>query len=163
MSPSLSEENKLVLEQIKQKYHCYSYHPGCINISVSGMGKKAQEELVQMASMFAMQDVPDNLATISFDDILMRSGCYGEVKNPNFAAELETWREKISLGDWETPLPQEYYRVVQPCMMTKSEDEYIRDFGAVKEGDKIYISKFHYDKHLAWLRYKNENISKITL
>lgn len=160
---SLSEENLLVLEQIKKKYNCYQYHAGCINISVRGMGKGAQEELVRMASMFAMQDVPDNLATMTIDEILMRLGCCRRVKNPNYEAEMEKWMNDLSFSNWGSPAPQEYDFFADRSLMTKSEDEYIRDFGAIKEGDKIYISKFHYDKHLAWLKYKNENISKKTI
>ena len=70
----LSDENKAVLETIREEYPCFQYHTGCLNIMVPGMGKKAQQELINIANRFVIQDVPSEYATFNMDDIHMICG-----------------------------------------------------------------------------------------
>lgn len=154
---NFSPDNLAILEDIKTKYECYQYHYGCINVSVKGMGKSAMEELVKMAEMFVMQDVPKNEATISLEKLLMECGCYVRKENPNFVP-FEKQLENMSFEDWGKPMEEPYVCEYDPSQMTKPIDEYVADYGAVYgEDGLIYKNEFHYNKHLNYLRYLDMN------
>lgn len=152
----LSDENKEILEQIKEEYSCYHYHEGCINIPVEGMGLSAQSELISIADRFVMQDVPSKYATVDMEYIYMSNGCYKIVDNPNYVP-LEQQLANITFENWGLDIQEEKIRVFDPTLVTKSDDEYIDDFGAIKDSDSgiIYRSKFHYLKHLNFINSKN--------
>lgn len=153
----LSSENLEILEQIKKEYRCYQYHSGCINISVDGMGKSAQDELVSIANRFKMQDVPSKYATIGLQVLLMECGCYRDVPNPKYVP-LEEQLANMTFENWGAPFEEEYIREFDIAKMQKSTEEYIEEYGAVMDYIEgiCYVSKFHYDKHLKYLRYLEE-------
>lgn len=153
---NLSEENLAILEEIKSEYICYQYHKGCINISVNGMGKSAQDELIEVATRFKMQDVPKNEATIRIDDLFIASGCYKEVPNPKYRP-LKEQLEEMTLEDWDAAVEPETLRVFDISKLNKPIKDYIEDYGGVlDEQGVIYRSQFHYDKHLKYLECMKE-------
>lgn len=154
---SLSPENLAVLEEIKQEYNTYQYHYGCINIEVNGMGRKAMEELIKIANRFAMQDVPKAEATISLEGLLMSCGCCNIVRNPKYESFEKELEKSLTMG-WGAPMEEEYIKVFDKSKVVKPYEEYIAEYGAVLDEDgTIYRSKFHYDKHLNYLKYLEVN------
>lgn len=153
----LSHENLQILEEIKKEYPCYQYHHGCVNIPVKGMGKKAQEELINIANRFVMQDVPVKHATITPGQVYIKCGCYEIVKNPDYVP----FEEIVKSGDfvWGQPIQDEYIYAVDITKIKKSLDEYVIEAGAVLDSETgtIYESRFHYDKHLSY----KESLGKI--
>ncbi len=147
----LSPENKGILEQIKREYVCYQYHEGCINISVPGKGRKAQEELIKIADRFVMQDVPVDYATFSMDAIHMICGCSKEVENPKYVP-LEEQLANMTFENWGFNIEEPTIWVLDPSKIVKSDEEYINDVGAIKDSESgvIYRNQFHYNKHLKY-------------
>ena len=156
----LSDENKQILEEIKKKYRTYSYHEGCINIEVDGMGMNALNELVGMTYYFKMQDVVSKEAIITEEDLLIESGCYNLVRNPKYISledQLKDCKDMLSL--YSLLIEDEYIKVLAPEKITKSIDEYIEEYGAVRDPETniIYRSNFHYNKHLRYLESLNKD------
>ena len=149
---TLSSENIAILEEIKKEYKTYQYHYGCINIEVNGMGRNAMEELIKIANRFVMQDVPKTEATISLEGLLIECGCSSIVRNPKYES-FEKELEKMMSSGWGAPMEEEYIRVFDKSKIVKPVNEYIAEYGAVLDEDgTIYRSKFHYDKHLKYLK-----------
>lgn len=148
---NLSNENLAILEEIKKEFYCYSYHHGCINIQVDGMGSKAMHKLVEMADRFVMQDVPKKEATISLENLLIESGCSKVIKNPKYTSFEEELAKSLEFG-WDAVMEEEYIAVLDKDKITKSAEEYILEYGAVMDSDgTIYASRYHYNKHLNYL------------
>lgn len=149
---NLSAENLAILEDIKKEYNCYSYHYGCINIPVVGMGRKARNKLIEVANRFVMQDVPKKEATITLERLLIESGCSKIIRNPKFTSFEEELSKSMSLG-WGAPMEEEYIAVLDKDKITKSAEDYILEYGAVIDTDgTIYSSRYHYNKHLNYIR-----------
>lgn len=157
----LSLENQAILEEIRQEYVCYQYHQGCLNISVPGKGKKAQEELIKIAERFKMQDVPSKYATFSMERVYMINGCSKEIDNPNYVP-LHEQLANITFANWGMEFEEPTIWVLDPAKIVKSDQEYIDAIGAIRDEDNgvIYVNQFHYDKHL---NYKNSLENKKTL
>lgn len=153
----LSPENQAVLDELRKEYVCYSYHEGCLNISVSGKGVKAQEELIQIALRFYMQDVPKKYATLDMESIYMTCGCYQEVENPDFIP-IGAQLANMTFENWGLTIQEPFIRVVARDKIVKSDAEYIRDVGAIQDSETgiIYRNQFHYDKHINYLNYLAE-------
>lgn len=152
---NLSSENLEILEQIKREYDCYQYHKGCINISVKGMGKSAQNELLNIANRFLMQDVPCSEAILSEEELLIKCGCTKSVLNPNYIPFEEQLRN-MNLGNWnDIDIQDEYLIVLDRVKVNKTLLEYANQVGAVIDFDTgvIYSSEFHYEKHLNYINY----------
>lgn len=154
----LSNENLEILEQIKLEYECFSYHQGCINIKVTGMGKKAQSELIKIANRFKMQDVPHKYAVISLEELLMSCGCFSLIKNPDYVS-VEEQMAKMDFENWRNvEFSEPTIRVFDSLKVVKPVEEYIADYGAVvSEDGTIYVDQFYYDKHLNYVFYLNDN------
>ena len=146
----LSPENMDILEEIKKEYVCYQYHQGCLNISVSGKGKKAQEELIKIANRFKMQDVPSKYATFTMKKVYMINGCSKEVENPNYVS-IQEQLANMTFSNWGISIEEPTIWALDPDKIVKSDEEYISDIGAIKDGDTIYVNEFHYNKHLKYI------------
>lgn len=157
----LSEENKAILEQIKEEYVCFPYHPGCLSILVKGKGRKAQEELINMANRFVMQDVPSKHATSTMKEIYMKCGCRKEIDNPDYTP-LEEQLANFSIDNWGKEIESPTIIVFDPTKVTKSDDEYLEEVGAIVDEDTgvIYKNQFHYNKHLNYINSFNRGIKK---
>lgn len=151
----LSPENRAILEEIRQEYVCYQYHEGCLNISVSGKGKKAQEELIKIANRFKMQDVPSKYATFSMERVYMINGCSKEIDNPNYVP-LHEQLANMTFENWGFDIQEPTILVLDPTKIVKSDEEYISDIGAILDGDTIYVDEFHYNKHLKYVESLNK-------
>lgn len=147
----LSPENKDILEQIKKEYECYQYHEGCLNISVPGKGKKAQEELIKIANRFKMQDVPSKYATFTMEKVYMINGCSKEIENPNYVP-IEEQLANMTLENWGLDIQEPTIWVLDSSKIVKSDEEYISDIDAIidSENGVIYRNQFHYNKHLKY-------------
>lgn len=148
----LSPENIEILEEIKKEYVCYQYHQGCLNISVPGMGKKAQEELIKIANRFIMQDVPSKYATFTMEKVYMINGCSKEVENPNYVS-IQEQLANMTFGNWGFDIQEPTIWVLDPTKIVKSDEEYISDVGAIQDANTgvIYRNQFHYNKHLKYI------------
>lgn len=148
----LSDENKAILEAIREEYPCFQYHTGCLNIMVPGMGKKAQQELINIANRFVMQDVPSEYATFNMDTIHMICGCSKEIDNPDYVP-IEEQLANMTFENWGFDIQEPTIWVLDPTKIVKSDEEYISDVGAIKDTNTgvIYRNQFHYNKHLKYI------------
>ena len=156
----LSNKNLAILEEIKRDYVCYQYHYGCLNISVSGMGKNAQEELINIANRFVMQDVPGKDAILNIEDVYMLNGCYKVIDNPKFVPYEEQFAN-MDFSNWGMPIEEPTILVLDSSKIIKSDEDYIADIGAVRDVDNgiIYRNRFHYNKHLKYIEsLKNKGL-----
>lgn len=127
------------------------------SLIANGKGKGAQEQLIKMAELFVMQDVPEKYAVISREELLRRCGCFVQIPNPEYKAFDDDGMEGVGLEDLEeyrrrlyTP---EFIEQLDESKVTKSIEEYASDVGAIIDPDTgiIYDGKFHYDKHLKYI------------
>lgn len=149
---NLSPENIAILDEIRKEYVCYQYHQGCLNISVPGKGRKAQEELIKIAERFKMQDVPSDYATLSMKSIYMICGCSKEVENPNYVP-IEVQLANMDFSNWSLDIQEPTIMVLDESKIVKSDEEYIDEVGAIRDSETgiIYRNQFHYNKHLKYL------------
>lgn len=161
---SLSEENKEVYANLEgEDVIKFSYHKGAINFGVKAVGKEGQRKLLDLAKQFKMQDVPFRQAYISPKDFLMDyCGCYDEIPNPNYKEMTPPWSVQLpyeelldymnKYDEWESSVAsKETIRKFNPLKMTKSLDELVKEQGMIIEEDRVYLSPFHYAKHLKYM------------
>lgn len=150
----LSPENIDILRSITGNDGS-SYGRG--SLIANGKGKGAQEQLIKMAELFVMQDVPEKYAVISREELLRRCGCFVQIPNPEYKAFDDDGMEGYGPEDLEeycrrlyTP---EFIEQLDESKVTKSIEEYASDVGAIIDPDTgiIYDGKFHYDKHLKYI------------
>ena len=166
IADSLSEENKDVLMQLSgDDVIKFSYHAGCVNFGVKCVGTKGQQELLELAKQFKMQDVPKNQAWIDEEDFLMNyCNCFDEYDNPNYKSMPAPWEANIELDQmaeymkkyeqWESSdESKEKLRRYNPNKATKSTLEYADDRGMIFEDGRVYLNQFHYIKHRMYLQY----------
>ncbi len=169
---SLSDENKEIFMQLESEDIIkFSYHSGCVNFGVKCVGIEGQQKLLELAKMFKMQDVPKEQAWISEEEFLMDyCGCYDEYDNPNYTPMLPPWEADIKADEisdymekynrWE--LSEESHQKLRkfaPHKVKKPISEYASEHGMLYEDGRVYLSKFHYQKHQNYLHYMN-NISE---
>lgn len=168
IADSLSEENKDIYfglsddEAVK-----FSYHKGTINFGVRCVGKVGQQRLLELAQKFQMQDVPKNQAYISPQDFFMRyCNCYEEYPNPNYKSMVAPWETNIGL-DKIADYMEEYekwqesdeshptLRKFAPEKAEKPIAELVNEQGMILEDDRVYLSLFHYNKHINYVNNMN--------
>lgn len=176
---NLSEENLNVYRELGgDDVIKFSYHAGFLNFGVKGVGKKAQQRLLELASKFQMQDVPYGYAYITLEEFLIEKGCYKVIKNPNYVKmEKPNYLKADSYEDIEyqdeyeewlaSDKSEEFLKVFDKSKMTKSLEEYLKESNAIYEDNRIYLSEYHYNKHKNYVNYINtinsekEEIKKI--
>ena len=165
---SLSDENKdIYMNLTGDNLTKFIYHKGCVNFGVNHVGIEGQQELLELAKKFRMQDVPKNQAWISEEEFLMNyCGCYDEYDNPNYKPMLPPWEANIEADKfidymeeydrWE--LSEESHQKLKrfaPYKANKTLLEYANEHGMVYEEGRVYLSQFHYQKHNNFLHYMN--------
>lgn len=114
-----------------------------------------------------MQDVPKDQAYISLQDFLMRyCNCYEEYPNPNYKSMVPPWETNIALEEiadymeeyekWQESdesLPT--LRKFDPEKVDKPVVELVNEQGMILEDDRVYLSPFHYNKHMNYVNSKN--------
>ena len=168
---ALSEENKNVILSLSgEDIIKFSYHKGCINFGVNYVGKKAQDRLIEIANMFEMQDVQKGLAYITIPEFLMNyCNCYDEVDNPDYYPMELSFANGVSLEElkkyeeWENSVySRKTIRKYNPNKLDKQIEYYIQANNMIMDGDKIYLSGYHYDKHLKYLKYLESQKSSVS-
>lgn len=170
LTDALSDENKEIFFQLeKMGARVWSYHPGALNFEVNGVGKHAQEHLLELAKQFKMQDVPIEQAYISPEKFLINyCNCYSKVDNPNYIEMKYPFDDELVVDDlsdylkkydeWEkSDRSKKELKIFDKNKMQKSLDEYASEHGMIAEGDRVYLSKFHYEKHKKYIQYVNNN------
>ena len=163
---NLSEENKSVYSQLNgEGVIKFSYHPGYVNFGIKCVGVEGQQKLLELAKMFKMQDVPQIEAWISVEKFLMKyCNCYDEFDNPNYKPMASPWEVDLKpeeMADyvekyykWESSEEsQPKIRKFAPNKVTKSISEYANEHGMIYDDNRIYLSQFHYQKHLNYVQY----------
>lgn len=158
---ALSDDNKSIyLGLDSNEVKKFSYHRGAINFGVRCVGKKAQEKLLEIAQKFEMQDVQEKLGYISIEKFLMDyCECYEEYENPEYIEMKPSWEmENLSFDElanymmkydeWQSSI-QSMKTLKRFCKkkLSKSLEELVKEHGMILEGERVYLSKFHYDKH----------------
>lgn len=159
----LSDENKEIFFQLAgEDVIKFSYHKGCINFGVRCVGAKAQARLLELAQQFQMQDVPRGEAYITLPEYLIRRGCYDEVENSDYISMTEPWKMDLPIeqladyltkyDEWEqSDKSKKTYRVFNQAKMTKPLEEYFDDTGVIYDDDRVYLSDYHYKKHMNYV------------
>lgn len=160
---NLSDENKEIFTQLEgEDIIKFSYHPGCISFGVNSVGAHAQERLLELAQKFQMQDVPYREAYITLPEYLINCGCYDEVENPNYVPMAEPWNMDLPLeqignymikyDEWRgSDKSKKTNKVFSQTKMTKPLEEYFDGTGVIYDGDRVYLSEYHYKKHLNYV------------
>lgn len=168
IADSLSEENKDIYSGLSgDDVIKFSYHNGTVNFGVRCVGKEGQRRLLELSQKFQMQDVPLNQAYISPQDFLMEyCNCYEEYPNPNYKPMVAPWEAGIQIEkmadymekyeQWqESAESQQLLRKFAPEKATKGIEELTNEHGMVFEDGRVYISPFHYNKHLNYVNSMN--------
>lgn len=168
---ALSEENQEVYMTLGDDVEKFSYHRGSLNFGVNCVGLEAQERLLEIAKKFKMQDVPKDQAYITIEKFLMDyCGCYDQVENPNYRFMEEPW-DVVLESDKLIEYMHEYdkwqasdeskktIRKYNPDKARKPLDVLLKDNNMILDGDRVYISPFHYQKHMNYVEYKQKELS----
>ncbi len=164
IADGLSDENKKIFESLSgDDVIKFSYHKGTINFGVKLVGSEGQARLLELAKQFKMQDVPKNQAYISLQDFLINyCGCYDEIPNPDYVEMKPVWEMELTVEQmveymqkydkWQdSPASQETLRQFNPNKLTKPVTEVAEEKGMIIDGDRVYLSEFHYKKHQNYL------------
>ena len=166
---ALSEENKdifLKLENKGAKLSCKT--KGFVRFGVAGVGKEAQEELLEYAKEFQMQDVSSIYAyTTPTQFLIDYCDCYVEVKNPNYQVKLppmdldipkEQWNhQQKEFQEWlRTDTSRRTIKLFDISKMTKFLEEYVKEHNMILDDTRVYLSPFHYEKHKNYLSYLSQ-------
>ena len=162
---SLSEDNKKIFMELDgEDVTKFSYHKGSFNFGVTKIGKEGQERLLELAKEFVIQDVPKDMAYITIDEFLMNyCNCYDEVDNPNYREMKSPWNSGLTLDElpnymeeydkWQDSTDsQETLKIFNPDKKEKDLEELVKEHNMVLEDDRVYLSQFHYEKHLNYVR-----------
>lgn len=172
VADSLSDENKKIYMDLSgDDIIKFSYHQGSFNFGVNSVGKEGQLKLLAIAQKFQMQDVPINQAYLTPTDFLMnRCGCYEDYPNPNYRTMEAPWTLSLPMNElmnymkkydeWENSIEsKKTLRRYAPEKAVKSVSEYAKEQGMIMEDDRIYLSEFHYNKHLKYIDYLNNELA----
>ena len=173
IADSLSDENKEIFMQLSgEDVRRFSYHKGCVNFGVKVVGIEGQRRLLELAQQFKMQDVPKDQAYITEEQFLMDyCNCYNEYENPNYKPMTDHWEANVELeqmydymekyDEWQaSDASKPTLRRFAPEKVSKSIAEYAAEHKMVYEDDRVYLSSFHYRKHLNYVKYVLENQAK---
>jgi hypothetical protein len=173
---SLSDENKKIYDKLSgEDVIKFSYHKGTINIGVNKVGLEGQQRLLELAQQFQMQDVPEYQAYITPQDFLINyCDCYDEIPNPEYVEMTAPWDMNLSLeeiaeylkeyDEWkDSPQSKETIKVFNPDKQTKPLEELVLEHNMILEGERVYLSQFHYDKHQNYIDSLNKGKDTIKL
>lgn len=165
----LSPENHALFEKLAAKqpanYHLKdNYRSNVFTVVVEGTGEPAGDELLSLVADFQMQDVPEGVAYLSLEDFLiLYDNCYDEVPNPNYRPMQHPalLQEKVNAAEY-LKLDKEYeewlnseeshetIRKFNPQKQTTPTAELVARENMILDGNRVYLSDFHYQKHLAY-------------
>ena len=160
---NLSDENKRIFAQLEgEDIIKFSYHEGSVNFGVKCVGAQAQARLLELAQKFQMQDVPYGEAYITLPEYLISCGCYDEVENPNYVPMTEPWNMDLPMDqiadyvikydEWkDSDKSKKTHKVFNQTKMAKPLEEYFDGTGVVYDGDRVYLSDYHYKKHMNYV------------
>ncbi len=170
LKSSLSQRNLEVYQSLHgNDVLKFSYHFGTLNFGVKQVGIEGQRRLLELAKLFQYQDVPAELAYLPEEQFLVNyCHCFQEVQNPNYYEMVDIikafeegivdaeYREKY--GRWErSDDSKPFLKVYDPEKKERSTKEYADelDMFYVPEEGRVYLGKYHYDKHLAYIVHRN--------
>ena len=163
----LSEENKNYILSLSDKgIHLFEYHPGTVCIGVGCFGEQARQLLIEIANGFQMQDVYQGYGYLDVETALSRVGCTKTEKNPDYIfmelpGDDASTDEYLAYYEWvgNGGENQEFIQVFDQSKVKEPLDMNFEgtDFIYVPEEDRVYLSKYHYDKHLKYLQYCGEH------
>lgn len=160
---NLSDENKEIFTQLEgEDIIKFSYHEGCVNFGVNCVGAQGQARLLELAQQFQMQDVPHGEAYITLPEYLVKCGCYDEVENPNYVSMTNPLDMVlpvdqiadyfIKYDEWKnSDRSKKTHKVFNQSKVTKPLEEYFVDSDVILDGDRVYLSDYHYKKHLNYV------------
>ena len=172
---NLSDENKEILESFSgDDVIKFSYHKGTMAFGVEKVGLEGERRLLELAEQFKMQDVPHNEAWLTREEFLIQSGCYKDVDNPEYEEMKPFWQVNdvphSEMMDylkrytaWQnSPRSIKTFKEFDESKMTRPLQEYCDEAGAILDGERIYLSEYHYEKHQRYLASKMLDDSKTT-
>ncbi len=164
---SLSKENLEILKNLRDfgAKSVGRYHEGTLVFEVEGMGKHAQNKLVELAELFKMQDVPQYSGYYNGQDFLFHiCDCYKTIKNdkhiPQDVLVAKLQRHEISGEEYMQAYDEPEYRYVfDETKVTKSIPEYMKEKGLDldlydQQDDRIYFSQYYKEQHLKYVNYQ---------
>ncbi len=159
---ALSEENKAYLISLEEQgVHVFCYHDGTISFGVGCFGEKAKAKLLEIAEGFKMQDVAQDFAYSDLETALFDVGCTKKVKDPDYVMIKMPTNGDIDAAmefyDWLARGGEslEYKDVFDPSKVKQPIEENFKgtSFIYVPEEERVYLNKYHYQKHLNYLQY----------
>ena len=158
---ALSPENlEYLLSLEAQGVHLFrGYHEGTIQIGVGCFGEKAQRALLEIANGFKMQDVQRgyDLGYVGLEEGLFLTGCIKEIPNPKYIDPMTVPENER----WKLLLESESEPTIRVFDETKVKDPIEKNFEGtglvfVLEEERVYLSEYHYRKHLNYLKSLEE-------
>ena len=170
---NLSDENKEILESFSgDDVTKFSYHKGTMAFGVKKVGLEGQRRLLELAEQFKMQDVPHNEAWLTREEFLIQNGCYKVVDNPEYEEMKPFWQvNDVPYSEmmdylkrytaWQnSPRSIKTFKEFDESKMTRQLQEYCAEAGAILDGERVYLSEYHYEKHQNYLASKMLDDSK---
>lgn len=163
ISKNLSDENKEIFNSLEgEDVVKFSYHKGCVNFGINTVGERGQKRLLELAQNFKMQDVPYGEAYITINEFLFNCGCYKEIKNPDYVEmenplgldlpPKEMLKRSREYHDWlSSSRSSETIKVFDQSKVTKPLEEYFEGREEILDGDRVYLSNYHYQKHMNYV------------
>lgn len=173
---NLSDENKEILESFSgDDVTKFTYHNGTMAFGVKKVGLEGERRLLELAEQFKIQDVPHNEAWLTREEFLIQNGCYKDVDNPEYEEMKPFWQvnnvphEEMmdylkEYTAWQnSPRSIKTFKEFDETKMTRPLQEYCDEAGAILDGERVYLSEYHYEKHQRYLASKMlDDISKTT-
>jgi hypothetical protein len=166
----LSDENFKILQSLKSdEIFLDVYHNGCYRFGINCSGIYAQEKLLDICKKFKMQDVPKDIAYLDEKTFLIKCGCCDEILNPNYYEMKEFYELEFNsldevylyikkYNEWNhSENSKKYIKLYNEDKKTKSTSEYAKENNMIYENNRIYLSEYDYNKHIAYLQYKEKN------
>ena len=97
------------------------------------------------------------------DFLIEYCGCYDEIPNLNYIEMKPVWEMELSkeqivdhmqkYDEWQdSPASKKTFKQFNPNKLTKSANEVAAEKGMIIDGDRVYLSEFHYKKHQKYLK-----------
>lgn len=102
----------------------------------------------------------------------MECGCYDEILNPNYykmkefyELEFSSFAEQLEYlekyNKWlKSDNSKKYIKVFNIAKKNKTVEEYAKERNMIYENNRVYLSKFDYDKHMKYIKNNNDMIDE---
>lgn len=133
-----------------------------IKLVVDGHGDRARAKMIELASQFKIQDVPENGAYVDLKTGLTMAGCSKDIPNPNYVSpseynhmleNAESLEEKKDVLFMDSSCFMSTITVFDESKVSSDPKThfYGTKFIYDEVSGRVYLNRYHYNKHLRYL------------